>query len=41
MSDLDRPEFHDAEKAREYLERLRWPEGPVCPHCGVRPGHTG
>jgi transposase-like protein len=21
--------------AREYLERLRWPNGAVCPHCGV------
>ena len=21
-------------EAREYLERLRWPNGPVCPHCG-------
>src|SRR5579863_855987 len=20
--------------AREILETLRWPEGPVCPHCG-------
>jgi len=22
------------EKARELIERLRWPDGPVCPHCG-------
>jgi transposase-like protein len=22
------------DKAREYLERLRWPDGPICPHCG-------
>lgn len=22
------------EKAREYLEGIRWPNGPVCPHCG-------
>ena len=21
--------------AREYLERIRWPSGPVCPHCTV------
>jgi transposase-like protein len=21
--------------AREYLESLRWPDGPVCPHCGT------
>lgn len=22
-------------KARAYLEAVRWPDGPVCPHCGV------
>jgi len=22
-------------KARELLERVRWPEGPICPHCVV------
>ncbi len=22
------------EKARELIEHLRWPNGPVCPHCG-------
>jgi transposase-like protein len=27
------PHFQDAEKAREFLENLRWPNGPVCPHC--------
>jgi transposase-like protein len=27
--------FGNAETARAYLESLRWPEGPVCPHCGV------
>lgn len=21
------------DEAREYLERIRWPNGPVCPHC--------
>jgi transposase-like protein len=26
--------FSTDEKAREYLEAIRWPEGPVCPHCG-------
>ncbi len=25
--------FYDAEKAREWLEGLLWPDGPVCPHC--------
>jgi transposase-like protein len=27
-------------QAREWLERVRWPHGPVCPHCGVIGGHT-
>lgn len=26
-------------KARELLERVRWPEGPICPHCVVVGGH--
>lgn len=34
MADLTNPIFHDAEKARRYLEAERWPDGPVCPHCG-------
>jgi transposase-like protein len=35
MSALNQPHFQDPEKAREYLERIQWPNGPVCPHCGV------
>lgn len=31
---INQPQFQDADKAREYLEALRWPNGPVCPHCG-------
>ena len=31
---LTDPRFQDPEKAREYLETQRWPDGPVCPHCG-------
>jgi transposase-like protein len=31
---LDAPHFKDDDAAREYLERIRWPEGPVCPKCG-------
>ncbi len=27
--------FHDDKAARAYLEKLRWPDGPICPHCGV------
>jgi len=26
--------FRDDNAARAYLEALRWPEGPVCAHCG-------
>ncbi len=32
--DLTNPIFFDEDKAREHFEALRWPEGPVCPHCG-------
>ena len=35
MTDLHDPIFTNETKAREYLEAIRWPEGPVCPHCGV------
>ena len=31
---FNQPHFQDADKAREHLEALRWPNGPVCPHCG-------
>jgi len=34
MTSLNAPHFHDDDKAREYLESLRWPNGVVCPHCG-------
>ena len=27
--------YTDADAAREHLEKLLWPEGPVCPKCGV------
>lgn len=26
--------FSTEEAARAYFERMRWPNGPVCPHCG-------
>jgi transposase-like protein len=35
MNNLYRPEFIDADKAREWLEARLWKEGPICPHCGV------
>ncbi len=34
MSDLSEARFHDETAAREYLEASRWPDGPICPHCG-------
>jgi transposase-like protein len=29
------PHFQNDEAARAMLESILWPEGPVCPHCGV------
>jgi len=34
MSNLNAPQFIDEDKAREYLEAQRWPNGAICPHCG-------
>jgi transposase-like protein len=34
MSALNQPQFRSAANARQYLEAVRWPNGPVCPHCG-------
>ena len=34
MFDLTNPIYSDANKAREHLEALQWPIGPVCPRCG-------
>ena len=31
--------LHSEEDARAYFENMRWPNGPVCPHCGVTEGH--
>lgn len=28
------PIYSDPELARQHIERLHWPQGPVCPHCG-------
>lgn len=33
--DITAPHFNDPDVARQYLEAKRWPNGPVCPHCGV------
>ena len=32
---LSEPYFHDEQAAFETLERIVWPEGPSCPHCGA------
>ncbi len=32
---LERPYFQDEEAAYAKLEGIVWPDGPVCPHCGV------
>jgi transposase-like protein len=32
--EISNPIFHDEDKAREHLEAIRWPNGPVCPFCG-------
>jgi transposase-like protein len=33
-ADFTNPIFTDEEEARKHLESVRWPNGPVCPHCG-------
>jgi transposase-like protein len=35
MDVFSAPHFRDDEAARKFLEGILWPEGPVCPHCGV------
>ena len=34
VSLMQEPRFRDPLAAAEYLEGIRWPDGPVCPHCG-------
>lgn len=31
--------YSDDDKARKLLEKLRWPDGPVCPKCGSENDH--
>lgn len=35
MSDVTATRFKSEAAARKHLEGVRWPNGPVCPHCGV------
>ena len=33
MLNITDPIYTDADKAREHLEEIQWPHGPICPHC--------
>ena len=35
MFDMTKDIYTCPEKAREHLESIHWPDGPVCPRCGV------
>lgn len=35
MAGIIAPQYQDENKARKHLESIRWPDGPICPHCGV------
>ncbi len=35
---LTDPIYQSADKAREHLETIQWPNGPFCPHCGNADG---
>jgi transposase-like protein len=35
QSMLDEPRFREPLAARRYLESIRWPNGPACPHCAA------
>lgn len=39
MENLTVKYFHNEDEARLYLEKLRWSDGIVCPHCGVINNH--
>jgi transposase-like protein len=32
---VSHPRFHDEQAAYDWVEARLWPNGPVCPHCGV------
>jgi transposase-like protein len=35
MATLQSKQYQDEDAAREHLEKIQWPGGPVCPHCGL------
>ena len=37
---LTDPIFHDEDAARTHMEKVRWPHGATCPHCGAMDGIT-
>ena len=48
MLDITAKRFNDKHAARKHLESVRWPDGPICPHCGcvdnahrIKGGRTG
>ncbi|MEA3026415.1 MAG: hypothetical protein QOF91_1700, partial [Alphaproteobacteria bacterium] len=34
VSVLSEKFFHDEAKAFEHVEKILWPNGPICPKCG-------
>jgi transposase-like protein len=35
MATIQASQYHDEEAARKHFEKEVWPDGPVCPHCGL------
>ena len=40
-NELEAVIFQDVDQARAFLEAARWPNGPVCPHCGAGADRVG
>jgi len=38
LVELSHPMFQNEEAARIHIEKVRWPNGPICPYCGVVDG---
>jgi transposase-like protein len=38
---LTAPQFHNEEAAFAHVEKVLWPNGPTCPHCGATGEHIG
>jgi transposase-like protein len=35
MAGLLEKRYQDEDAAREHMEATHWPDGPICPHCGI------